>query len=197
MDRTIAEVKRFLRRSALREECFFNEAELQHELGFWLRRKLPSGTRVHFERPAASFFPSAIGLVKKEIDLVISPPNNPGRMAIELKCPRNGQFPEMMFSACRDLQFLEQLVAKGFAAGLFLIHVNTPGFYQIGLKRGIYAHFRGGKPLPAIIRKPTGIQNQVVRLTNRYCVKWEQCGEFGRYWLQLVQHGTCVKSLKV
>jgi hypothetical protein len=182
----IDQVEGFLSASAARELSFWNEAELQHELGFWFRQNLPSGTQVYFERPVGSFCSSTAKLVKKEIDLVVVPAQSAGPIAIELKCPRNGQIPETMFSACRDLQFLEQLVDAGFAGGLFLMHVNSQGFYGPGIRRGIYAHFRGNKPLPATIRKPTGAKDQTVKLACNYTVTWRDYGTMGRYWLQRV-----------
>jgi len=164
---------------------FFNEAQLQHELAFWLRTSLP-GFRVYFERPVESFFPKVPGLAKKEIDLVVAPADQAWHIAIELKCPRNGRHPETMFEACRDLQFLEQLTAMGFRGGLFAMHVDDPCFYQNGTKEGIYAFFRAGQPLAATIMKPTGSKDQLVNLLGSYNVQWQPYGAKERYWLQAV-----------
>jgi hypothetical protein len=182
----IAAVEAFLRDSETRGVEFFNEAELQHELGYWLRTKLAPGMRVFFERPANSFFQQAQGLVKKEIDLVVAPEDRSWHFAIELKCPRNGRVPETMFDACRDLQLLEQLLRVGFVGGLFLMHVDDPSFYQSGLQTGIYSFFRGGQPLTGTITKPTGRKDQVVHLHNSYRVQWQPYGATSRYWLQVV-----------
>lgn len=186
MNEVLEQVDAFLRDAAASGVSFFNEAELQHELGFWLRTRMTSGTHVYFERPASSFFPAARGLVKKEIDLVVSPPDHAWHFAIELKCPRNGRIPETMFDACRDLQLLEQLAAAGFAGGLFVMHVDDPGFYQSGSQAGIYSHFRAGLPLPPVITKPTGSKDQIVSLSGTYRVQWQSYGSAGRYWLQRV-----------
>lgn len=186
MDDVVATVEAFLRDSEGRGVEFFNEAELQHELGFWLRTKLPAGMCVFFERPAASFFPQARGLVKKEIDLVVAPAERDWHIAIELKCPRNGRVPETMFDICRDLQFLEQLILAGFQGGLFVLHVDDPAFYQSGLQTGIYSHFRGGVTLTGTVTKPTGSKDQVVNLGDSYSVRWRPYGIAGRYWLQIV-----------
>ena len=165
---------------------FHNEAELQHELGYWLRRNLPLGMFTYFERPASSFFPSARGLVKKEIDLVVAPEDRSWHLAIELKCPRSGRVPETMFDACRDLQFLEQLITAGFRGGLFVMHAEDPAFYQSGMQTGIYSYFRGRMPLTGAITKPTGSKDQVVSLGNSYLVHWQHYGTRGRYWLQVI-----------
>src|SRR5271156_4015659 len=106
MDDLIASMEAFFRDAATSRVEIFNEAELQHEIGWWLRTALPRGFCVLFERPVRSFFPDARNLVKKEIDLVVSPPDRAWHVAIELKCPRNGRHPETMFDACKDLQFL-------------------------------------------------------------------------------------------
>ncbi|HEX8295513.1 MAG TPA: hypothetical protein VF593_04395 [Chthoniobacteraceae bacterium] len=186
MDEILSQVNAFLRDAAANGVSFFNEAELQHELGFWLRTRMDRAIHVYFERPASSFFPAARGLAKKEIDLVVSPADHAWYFAIELKCPRNGRIPETMFDACRDLQLLEQLTLAGFAGGLFVMHVDDPGFYQSGSQEGIYSHFRAGLPLPMVIIKPTGSKNQVVSLSGTYRVQWQSYGTAGRYWFQQV-----------
>lgn len=186
MDEVVASVEAFLRDSQSRGVEFFNEAELQHELGYWLRTQLSAGMSVYFERPAKSFFPNTNGLVKKEIDLVIAPADGSWHFAIELKCPRNGRVPETMFDACCDLQFLEQLVSRGFRGGLFVMHVDDRLFYQAGSQAGIYSYFRNGAPLAGTVPKPTGNKNKVVELNNTYGVRWQPYGTAGRYWLQAV-----------
>ena len=170
---------------------FYCEAELQHEIGYWLRPKLPCGWHVWFERPSHLFFPQAIGLRKKEIDLVIASPDHSRKVALELKCHLRGQgrIPETMFDVCRDLQFLEQLVSHGFCGGLFAILVDDPMFYQDGKQDGIYSLFKAGRSLHGDIQKPTGGKDQVVTLHGSYCVKWKPCGTDNtdrRYWLQSV-----------
>jgi hypothetical protein len=185
MDEVVASVEAFLRHANAKGAEFFNEAEMQHEMGFWLRTKLPAGMSVYFERPANSFVSKACGLVKKEIDLVVVSSDPSWHLAIELKCPRNGRVPETMFDACRDLQLLEQLVSVGFYGGLFVMHVNHPAFYS-GSKTGIYSYFRGGVTLTGSINKPTGTKDQVVSLGNAYSVQWQAYGTAGRYWLQTV-----------
>ena len=170
---------------------FYNEAELQHEIGYCLRTNLPCGWHVYFERPAESFFAQASGLLKKEIDLVIASPAPCRHFALELKCShlRQGRFPETMFDACRDLQFLEQLVSHGFCGGLFAILVDAPLFYQTGKQDGIYSFFKAGHALHGEIQKPTGGKDQVVTLHGSYSVEWKPCGTNKtdrRFWLQSV-----------
>lgn len=65
-------VRRFFRETADPLDKFYNEASLQHELALFLRRQLPTGWRLHIERPASWFHESAKGLTKKEIDLAVA-----------------------------------------------------------------------------------------------------------------------------
>jgi hypothetical protein len=46
-----------------------------------------------------------------------------------LKFPRNGQYPEQMLNACKDVAFLEQLVERGFDGGLFVMAADDRLFY--------------------------------------------------------------------
>src|SRR5437879_3556551 len=76
----------------------YNEFSLQHELGVFLRDRLPN-YKVQFERNVSYFFPSKTSFTKREIDLtVFSTDRSELKYAIELKYPRNGQYPEQMFS---------------------------------------------------------------------------------------------------
>jgi hypothetical protein len=173
--------------SGSRGWTFFNEAELQHELGAWLRGALVGDALVYFERPVTSFYPAARGLAKKEIDLVVADPTSGAHVALELKCPRNGRIPETMYDACKDIQLLEQLVDLGFAGGIFLLHTIDPGFYSVGVQDGIYSHFRAGVPLAGTISKPTGKKDTFVALRESYEVRWQPTEGSGRYWLQSVR----------
>jgi len=187
MNEVLKALNDFLSEAAMRAVEFFNEAELQQEIGYWLRTSLPSGSRVYFERPATTFFPAAGGLAKKEIDLVAELPSGEGLIAIELKCPRNGKYPETMFEACRDVQFLEQLVCTGFSGGLFIMHVDDPCFYKSGSKSGIYAYFRAGMQFDPKITQPTGSMDRHVNIRGSYRVSWQPYGAARQYyWLQAI-----------
>lgn len=48
MGEVVDSVEAFLRDSEARGFAFFNEAELQHELAWWLRTKLSAGMCVYF-----------------------------------------------------------------------------------------------------------------------------------------------------
>ena len=68
------------------------------------------------------------------------------RYAIEFKFPRNGQYPEQMFKATQDVAFLEQLVAAGFAGGLFVMVADDPLFYSGKKIRRAYIELLSGRP---------------------------------------------------
>lgn len=187
MEKITQLIESFFRESSEQEHKLYNEAALQHELGYWLRLNLPSDFRIQFERPVEYFNKEARGLlVKKEIDIVVSLPESNMHYPIELKCPRNGMYPEQMFKACEDLQFLEELKHSGFAGGIFVIHVVDAPFYQGAARGGIYDYFRGGKPIEGEIHKPTGSKDKKLSLKGSYQVDWQLCREYGRYWMQTV-----------
>ncbi len=92
----------------------YNEISLQHEFGVFLRNA-QRDSKVQFERNVSYFFPATNDFLKKEIDLaVFSQDKTALHYAIEFKYPRNGQYPEQMYSFCKDIAFLEQLKRAGF-----------------------------------------------------------------------------------
>jgi hypothetical protein len=185
-------VRQFFAHVANPDQTFYNEASLQHELALFLRRELPENWRLHIERPASFFRKAAKSLTKKEIDLAIADAALEQVVAIELKCPRQGQYPEQMFKACQDLQFLEELVAKGFSGGLFAMHVQDPLFYEGGSRTGIYAYFRGGVPVCGTIQKSTGAPKHAragrisASIRGSYKPIWTPSEGNHRYWGQHV-----------
>ncbi len=93
-------------------------------------------------------------------------------MALELKYPRNGQFPEQMFSFCKDLSFCEELVSEGFKKAAVVIFAQDRPFYH-GSSDGIYGYFRGGKTLHGRITKPTGSKDTEIFVSGSYTVVWK------------------------
>ncbi len=151
----------------------YNEFSLQHELGCFLRSQLGSEFRVQFERPSNYFGIDSKQLTKKEIDISILEPRRGVKIALELKFPRNGQYPEQMFKACQDIQFLEELCAAGFDAGLFVMVADDSNFYSPKYKNdGIYSFFRGGRPIHGRIDKPTGKKDQNLQIKGKYSIQW-------------------------
>lgn len=149
----------------------YNEISLQHELGIFLRSQIPN-QKVHFERNVSFFFPTR-NFVKREIDIsVFSADRSNLSYAIELKFPRNGQYPEQMFSFCRDILFCEQMKRAGFKRTFLIIFADDPLFFS-GNGKGIYGYFRQNKQLTGVVRKPTGIQDEIVTLEGNYFCQWK------------------------
>lgn len=151
----------------------FNEISLQHEFGLFLRGKVPS-YKVQFERNVAFFFSPTHSFTKREIDIsIFSPDKSELTCAIELKYPRNGQYPEQMFNFCKDIAFIEELHDAGFSAAGLVIFVDDKLFYN-GRNDGIYGYFRSGIPIHGRIRKPTGGKDSETWVRGSYSVKWKQ-----------------------
>ena len=160
----------------------YNEFSLQHELGRFLRSELPEYL-VQFERNVSFFAPSKDAFTKREIDLVVySKDKSDLKFAIELKYPRNGQYPEAMYSFCKDIAFAEELNAAGFTHTALLIFADDPLFYS-GPGDGIYGYFRAGQPLTGCIKKPTGTVSQEVPIKGTHIVSWSTVSAKTRYAL--------------
>jgi len=166
-----AAVQRFFDRVADGSAEIYNEPSLQHELGVFLRVEAAQPLKVQFERPVGYFGLSKSTFVKNEIDLALFTADKSERAAIEVKFPRNGQYPEQMFSFCKDIAFVEQLVSAGFITGVFVVAVDDPRFYS-GSQTGIYAPFRGGAPLHGRINKPTGKKDETVEIVGSCRIRW-------------------------
>lgn len=150
----------------------YNEFSLQHEFGIFLRAALPK-YKVQFERNVTYFAASKAEFTKREIDIVVFSPNKTDlRYAIELKYPRNGQYPEQMFSFCKDIAFAEELKAAGFACTALLIFADDRPFFTGTSEKVIYSYFRAGRPINGLIEKPTGDKNDRVQIKGSYEVSW-------------------------
>ena len=150
----------------------YNEFSLQHEFGIFLRSALPN-FRVQFERNVSYFAPSKVAFTKREIDItVFSPDKAHLKYAIELKYPRNGQYPEQMFSFCKDIAFAEELKAAGFSRTALLIFADDRPFFAGPSEKVIYSYFRAGRPITGRIEKPTGDKNDHVEIKGHYAVSW-------------------------
>jgi hypothetical protein len=149
----------------------YNEFSLQHEIGVFLRARFPEFV-LRFERNVSFFFDGSARFTKREIDIsIFSSDRKTLHYALELKYPRNGQYPEQMFSFCKDIAFAEELRTAGFANAAFLVFADDPLFYR-GPGNGIYGFFRGGKALHGPIGKPTGAKDSEVVIRGSYQVEW-------------------------
>lgn len=173
----------------------YNEISLQLELGLYLRQ---NGYTVRFERNIGEYVDNTSNFVKKEIDIVAYKGENEleaKKIAIELKFPRNGQYPEQMFSFIKDIKFMEQVknaklkdVCKEgkFTETYVLTLVDNKNFYSSNRgKNEIYSYFRkngSGIQIPKDkdIIKPTGNKEECketikeIKLNNQYNSTWKQ-----------------------
>jgi len=154
----------------------YNEFSLQHELGLYLRSRL-TDCKVQFERNVSHFQLAKENFEKREIDLAVTSASGERLSVIELKYPRNGQVPESMYSFCKDIAFLEQLLLAGFQSAYFLAMADDKLFYS-GSSEGIYGLFRSGMPITGKIEKPTGEKNlaedkkRSVKISGIYTASW-------------------------
>ena len=173
----------------------YNEISLQLELGFYLRQ---NGYTVRFERNISEYVDDTSNFVKKEIDIVAYKGENEleaDKIAIELKFPRNGQYPEQMFSFIKDIKFMEQVknaelkdVCKEgkFTETYVLTLVDNKNFYLSNRgKNEIYSYFRKNGsdiqiPKDKDIIKPTGNKEECketikqIKLNNQYESTWKR-----------------------
>jgi len=148
----------------------YNEFSLQHEMGILLRSQFPNH-KVQFERNVSFFFGTG-KFIKREIDLaVFSSDKATLSYAIEMKFPRNGQYPEQMFSFCKDILFAEQLKKSGFKQTFLIIFADDPLFYS-GNGKGIYGYSRQKKKLSGSVQKPTGRKDETIQLSGSYEIQW-------------------------
>lgn len=175
-------IQNFLTKVLNGEIEVYNEFSLQHELGIYLRQILPN-FKIQFERNVKHFRIS--NTVKHEMDIVIY--NAVERYAVELKFPRNGQYPETMFAFIKDIAFMEQLVDNGFNATYCVALVDDKNFYS-GLKKdGIYSFFRAGMPITNTIVKPTGSKDISYKINGKYNVSWTISEKLAYYIVDIIK----------
>lgn len=161
----------------------YNEFSLQHELGIFLRKKLPD-YRIQFERNVSYFTPDN-KTIKKEIDITIFNEDKSEKYAIELKCPLNGQYPEQMYSFVKDIKFMEELKSRGFTKTATVTLVSDKPFYEGRNNKGIYKFFREEHSVYGSIFKPTGVgkNEDCINLSGRYNFIWQDLSEGRKYYI--------------
>ena len=175
----------------------YNEFSLQHELGIYLREHLGENYKVQFERNAKKLWGKFKNedWQKTEMDIFVYKKNEKKKIqdideiyAIELKYPKNGQYPEQMYSFIKDIKFMQQVKEKKhFARTFVLTLVDNPNFYRKTDKKKkgekeneIYKYFRckdknislstkkieAEEILPKTIKKPTGQDKKIEEFQN-------------------------------
>ena len=170
----------------------YNEFSFQHELGIYLRKEVPD-KQVQYERNVSYFFQGR-EFDKREIDIaVFSRDKSELTSVCELKFPRNGQYPEQMFSFCKDIVFLEQLVKAGFRKAYFIVVADDRLFYSGDKVDGIYAYFRSNKPIEGKITKPTGKKDDSIFVEGSYYANWKVIQESLKYCVIEIPSTVAVK----
>jgi hypothetical protein len=176
-------IKEFVEKISDNKIEIYNEASIQYELAIFLREKL-FNYKIQLERNVHYFGLNKSDFEKKEMDIVIFDKDKKEKLAIEIKFPVNGQYPEQMFKFCKDIKFLEELKAEGFKNNLFIAFANHPNFWKSsGKNEGIYTLFRFEKKLYGKIRKPTRPYDKVINLNGSYSINWEETIPPIRYFI--------------
>lgn len=165
----------------------YNEFSIQFELAIFLRANLPKEYKIQLERNINYFGLEKENFLKKEMDIVVFNSATEEKHCIEIKYPTNGQYPEQMFSMCKDIKFLEELVDAGFSDSYCLVVVNDPLFYSNKGEEGIYRLFRKEKRLKGIIQKPTGKKDIAYHLNHEYKIEWNNISGAEKYFIAMVE----------
>lgn len=160
------------------DEDFDNEFGMRFELGTRLRKAIEQsefakqGYKVFFEKNIKNIccknkWKYNNDTLKKEIDLLIAKTSSEQLeelYAIELKFPRNGQYPAQMYEFVKDLAFIAQLRENyHFKACWSVVLVDDDKFYKSqksGNINEIYAYFRTFDTNGNII-KPQQIKDRI------------------------------------
>lgn len=179
----------------------YNEFSLQFELGYFLRK---DGYNVFFEKNVKDYGFNKAETYKSEIDLVAEKDDK--RYAIELKYPKNGQYPEEMYQFIRDIAFAQQLVSNSangkrvFEKTYCLTLVDDKKFYSVMstksrklLSGSIYANFRHSQNPYTLTRgtynKPTGKASETDSYTTLQDVSYTWNNVNGtNFWYYIVEN---------
>lgn len=162
----------------------YNEISFQHEVGIYLRKVLDKKYKIQFERNVTYFNLQKETMLKKEMDIVIFNKDKSEKYCIELKYPTNGQYPEQMFSICKDIRFLEQLIDAGFSRCYSVNFVTDKVFYnEYKNEAGIYEIFRKNKRIEGVIAKPTGNKDIKYEFKGSYDIKWNEIDTVKKFFI--------------
>jgi hypothetical protein len=140
---------------------------------------------IQFERNV-SYFSIGNQTIKKEIDISVFNEDKSERYAIELKFPRNQQYPAQMFSFVEDIKFMEELKVQGFTKTAAVVLVADKLFYQGTKIDGIYKYFRKeysvyGKIFYPITSKVNNKDS--ITLNGKYDFVWKDLGNGYKYYV--------------
>jgi hypothetical protein len=165
----------------------YNEASVQHELAFLLRKRLGGSYKVQLERNVNHFClenKDNEPFKKKEMDIVVFDHAKEEKHCIELKYPLSGQFPIQMYRACEDIMFLEQLVLSGFDKSYFVMFAEHRPFYSDIGYSGIYKKFRKDKLIEDVVVGTTGaVRDKKLYFRRSYPIEWKTISGRLKYFI--------------
>jgi len=180
----VQHLKKFVEEISADRVEIYNEDSIQYELAIYLREHLGNRYKIQLERNIDYFNVDKQGFLKKEMDIVLFTLDKKEKHCIELKFPTNGQYPEQMFSACKDVRFLEELVNVGFDTCYFMMFAEDRIFYMDrGSEHGIYKIFREEKLIKGEVRKPTGKKDEVLHFEKEYKIEWFDIKDNLKYFI--------------
>lgn len=184
----------------------YNEFNIQHELGIFLRFycRETKDYKIEFERNIDDLNLIYKDKIKKEIDIYIT--NGKKQYAIELKYPSikkdkngtfrpNGAFNQAMYECIRDIKFMETLTVENNFKTFSIVIVNSiaSNFYDWPIDRNnkaheIYSYFRGSRdgkksgfvsiPVNKSIKYPNKNNDRSIKLEGKNNKKKEYTAEW-------------------
>lgn len=156
----------------------FSEAGLQHEFALFLRHNYPELT-VRLEYPTTRMgFNGNEEFIKKEIDIYLTHKDGE-RYIVELKMPKfDCGIPAEMYSAIKDVKFLEQLKHNNIDQCFAILFTNHQAFWNAPrANAGIYRFFNGvGINIQTIeeIHLPNFLHiHGAINIVHNYQTNWE------------------------
>lgn len=157
-------------------QLLYNEASVQFELGWYLREKFPD-SKIQLERNVNYIFNDYVGLVKREIDILISKLPNSNHIVIEIKASigQGHVRPVTVFEWIKDIRFLEQLSKKGIP-GFSIFITDNFGFQEAKREtKDLLKNFRSKNIEGSYIKhERTANKNESITLEGKYLIEWEK-----------------------
>lgn len=157
----------------------YNEASVQFELGWYLKKKFPN-SKISLERNISHLKFDKSEFEKSETDILFTDTLNHSHSIIELKAPINQDQvrPVTVFEWIRDLKFLEELTKKGISCFSIFITDNN-GYLKSNRKTGkLLTDFRNKKIYGEYQKHvKSSKKNKKIFINNTYQFEWKDIGK--------------------
>ncbi len=168
-------------------ENLYNEASIQFELGWYLRKEYPN-FKIQLERNVSHLRlknPDNEKFIKSEIDILIYESQMPTAV-IEIKAPINQRQvrPVTVFDWIKDIRFLEQLKENGIV-GYSIFITDNKGYFESNLEtKKLLTDFRA-KIICGTYEKHirTKRKNETILLNNEYSFNWNNINDKLSYFI--------------